>query len=283
MVDPGYLATLRIPIARGRAFEERDLAGGAPVAIVNDALARGFLADRDPIGAVLLIDDAGPSGPRKVQVVGVAGNIKHYGLDDPPSVDIYVPMQQIPPTVAVYLANNMSWVVRTAGDPMALAERVRAEVRRADPDIPVSFVRTMDEAVRASLSPRRFNLFLLQVFAVTALALAALGIYAVTAQSVARRTREIGVRLALGAAPRAIVRLVFGDASRPILLGLVGGLVAAVGILRLIASLLFQVSATDPPTLLAAVGVLALVALLAIYAPARRATRVDPVIALRAE
>jgi putative ABC transport system permease protein len=282
MIDPGYLPAMRIPIARGRHFEERDGPGSAAVAIVNETLARRFLGDQDPIGAFLLINDAGGS-TRKVEVVGVAGNIKHYGLDDAPSFDIYVPMAQIPKNVAIYLANNMSWVLRTSSEPMALAEPFREELRRADPEVPASFVRSMDAALRGTLLPRRFNLVLLQVFGVAALALSALGIYAVTAQAVQRRTREMGVRMALGAAPGQILRLVFADAAKPIALGLLSGLAAAVVLLRLVTSLLYEVSPTDPPTLFAAIAILAVVAAVAVYAPARRATRVDPVVALRAE
>ena len=282
MVSPRFFSTLGIPLRRGRSFTDADTAGSAPVAVVNETLARRFLSDQDPVGAFLVIDDSGRP-PRKVEVVGVVGDVKHYGLDDPPSLDVYVPMRQIPQAVAVWLANNMSFVVRTEGDPLALAGALRKEVRAADPQVPASAVRSMEQALHASLGPRRFNLFLIQLFAVAALLLAALGTYAVTAQAVASRTRELGVRIALGAGRGQILALVFEQGTKPVAVGLLLGVLAAVASLRLASGLLFGVSSSDPATLLGVVVLLATVALAAIYAPARRATRVDPIVALRSE
>lgn len=204
-------------------------------------------------------------------------------MDDPPSLDVYVPMRQIPQAVAVWLANSMSFVLRTEGDPLALTEALRKEVRATDPEVPASAVRSMDQGLSASLGPRRFNLLLIQLFAVAALLLAAFGTYAVTAQDVASRTRELGVRIALGAGRRQIFGLVFGQGTRPVAVGLLLGVLGAVASLHLASGLLFGVSAKDPLTLLGVVALLTGVALLAIYAPARRATRVDPIVALRSE
>jgi predicted permease len=282
MVSPGFFRALGIPLRRGRGFRDQDEAGSAPVAVINESLARRFFAGFDPVGSQLTIDDTGRP-PRKVEIVGVVGDVKHYGLDDPPSFDVYVPMRQIPPTVAVWLANNMSFVVRTVGEPLALAEAMRQAVRGADPQVPASAVRSMEQELKASLGPRRFNLLLVELFAAAALLLAAFGTYAVTAQAVAQRTRELGVRIALGARRPQILALVLAQGARPVAVGMVLGLFAALACLRLASDLLFGVSATDPRTLVAVVALLGGVALAALYLPARRATRVDPVVALRTD
>jgi putative ABC transport system permease protein len=282
MVSPGFLQALGVPLRRGRHFSDHDRAGAAPVAVVNETLARRFFADGDPVGAFLTIDDGGLPA-RKVEIVGVAGDVKHHGLDGPPTYDVYVPMAQIPPGVAIWLANNMSFVVRTAGEPMALADALRREVHAVDPEVPASGVRTMEDLMRGSLGARRLNLVLVEGFGLAALLLAAIGTYAVTAQAVAQRTQEMGVRVALGARRGQIMALVFGQGLRPVGVGLGLGLAASLAVLRLASSLFFGVSAHDPATLLAVVVLLTAVALAAIYAPARRATRVDPVIALRSE
>jgi len=282
MVSPGFFGALRVPLLRGRDFADFDRAPSAPVAIVNQTLARRFFPDRDAVGGFLTIDDGGLPA-RKVEIVGVVGDVKHHGLDTPPTYDLYVPMAQIPPAVAIWLANNMSFVVRTAGDPLALADALRREVRAVDPDVPASGVRTMEDALRGSLGARRLNLVLLEAFGLAALLLAAIGTYAVTAQSVAQRTQEMGVRMALGARRGQILALVFGQGLQPVALGLGLGLAASLGVLRLVSRLFFGVSASDPSIFVAVVVLLTLVAMGAVYAPARRATRVDPVVALRSE
>lgn len=282
MVSPGFREAMGIPLLRGRDLTLADTSSGAPVLMINRALASRFFADQDPVGAFLSIDDGGLPA-RKVEIVGVVGDVKHYGLDSPGSYDVYVPMGQVPEAVAIWLANNMSWVVRTSGDPLLLASAVKREVRAVDADVPSSGVRSMEQALDTSLAPRRFNLFVVEVFALAALLLAAIGTYAVTAQAVAQRTREVGVRIALGARPGQILTLVLGQGLRPVGLGLFLGLLTSFTVLRLASGLMFGVSPTDPPTLLAVTALLAAVAAVAISAPARRAMRVDPVVALRAE
>jgi hypothetical protein len=280
MIGPGYLRALGARLRRGREFGAADDASHAAVAIVNETLARRFFPEGEAVGGVLEIRDDGGRA-RKVQIVGVLGDVKHYALDDPAGHDVYVPIPQIPKGVAVWLANNMFWVLRTSGDPLALAGAVRGELRGADPEVAAGALRSMEQALGSTLAARRFNLWLLQLFGLAALALAACGTFAVTAQSVSRRTRELGVRIALGAGRRQILGLVYREAGVPVAIGLALGVAAAPATLGWASGLLFGVSARDPLALLAAVLLLGSVALLAIDAPARRATRVDPVQALR--
>jgi ABC-type antimicrobial peptide transport system permease subunit len=210
------------------------------------------------------------------------GDVKDYGLEAATTDAVYVALPQIPPTVAVWLANNMLFVARTSTDPLALAAAVRREIRAVDPEVPAT-TRSMEQALRASLGPRRFNLFLVEVFAFAALLLAACGTYAVNAQAVARRTRELGLRIALGARRDQILRLVLGQGLVPIGLGLVVGAGAAIVLLRLARGLLFEVSPQDPMALGGGALLLGGVALAAILVPARRAARIAPAVALRSE
>jgi putative ABC transport system permease protein len=281
MVSPGYLAAMRIPLLRGRDFEATDAAGGAPVALLSRSLAAKLLGDEDPIGQAVAMDDAG-NPLRKVLVVGVVGDVKDYGLEAATTDAVYVALPQIPPSVAVWLANNMLFVARTSADPDALAGSVRRELAGLDPEVPVT-TRSMEEAFRRNLGPRRFNLFLVEVFALCALLLAASGTYAVNAQAVARRTRELGVRIALGARADQVLRMVIAQGLGPVMVGLVGGLLAAAGLLRFARGLLYDVSPHDPAAVAGGAVLLGAVALAAIFVPARRATRVHPAAALRSE
>jgi putative ABC transport system permease protein len=278
-VDEPYFAALEIPVWRGRAFTAADHAAGAPVALVNRTLAERYWPGADPLGAHLTIDD--DPAHRQVQVVGVVGDVKHYGLDDPPSLDVYVPYAQAPQSVAVWLANSTSWVLRTSIDPAVLAPAVRREVQSVDAEVAATTIQGMEDAMAGTVAPRRFNVLLLQAFALGALLLAATGIYAVTAHQTAQRSRELGLRLALGARRRQILSLVLAQGMTPVLAGLAVGLVAALALSRAIEGLLFGVTARDPATFALAPLVLAAAAAAASYLPARRATRVDPVQALR--
>jgi putative ABC transport system permease protein len=278
-VDEPYFAAMEVPVLRGRAFTSADHASAAPVALVNRTFAERHWPDGDPLGAYLSIDD--DPAHRQVEIVGIVGDVKHYGLDDPPSLDVYVPYAQAPQSAAVWLANSTSWVLRTSVDPAVLAPAVRREVQSVDAEVAATTIQGMEQAMAGTVAPRRFNVVLLQAFALGALLLAATGIYAVTAHQTAQRSRELGLRLALGARRRQILSLVLAQGMTPVLAGLAVGLVAALALSRAIEGLLFGVTARDPATFALAPLVLAAAAAAASYLPARRATRVDPVQALR--
>ena len=278
LVADGYFAAMKIPILKGREFTERDSLGHPRVAVVNEALARKHWPDASPIGKRVSFsrDD-----PQWYEIVGVAGNIKHRGLDARDRPELYVPYRQ--PLFAGWTVRPMYVVVRTTTAPAGAVAAVRREVARVDRDQPISDVRTMDERIDHSLSSRRFSLVLLAAFASLALTLAAIGIYGIVAYSVTERTREIGVRLALGAQRRDVLGMVIGQGMTMIGTGTVIGVAAALLLTRLMSSLLFGISAADPITFLAIPILLVAVAFVACYVPARRATRVDPLQALRSE
>lgn len=281
-IDPGYLEAAGTPLLSGRGFAQTDDAAGAPVALVNRTLARRFFPGGGALGRVVRLDDAGLPA-RQATVVGIVADVKHYALSDAPTFDIYVPLRQAPQPVARWLANGTSWVVRTRAEPQAAVAAVRAEVARVDPEVAASSVRPMEEALSATLAPRRFTLLLVGTFAAAALALAVTGLYAVTAQLVTRRTREIGIRVALGARPAQVLRLVLAESALLVAGGLCLGALGTYGAGRLLDRLLFDVSGTDASALALVTGALAATAFLASYVPARRALRLDPTTALRAE
>jgi putative ABC transport system permease protein len=282
LVSAGYFRALGIPLLAGRVFDERDTARAANVALISRNLARRHWADGNPIGAHLLIDD-NDHGPRPVEIVGVVGDVKHLSLDGEPAPHIYLPMQQTHEDAVVWLTNNQYWLLRTAVDPLTLSAAVRREIQAVDREVPASSIRTMEQYLDASVAPRRFNLWLLTVFAGAALVLAGTGLYGVIACGVAQRRREIGIRMALGAQARDVLTLVIGQGMAMTLGGIALGLAAALALTRLMKSLLFDVSANDPLTFLLTAWLLALVALLACWIPARRAVKVDPLVALREE
>jgi putative ABC transport system permease protein len=276
-VSPGYFSTMRIPLLQGREFTDRDKMNGKGVAVIDETLAARHFRNENPIGAYLKFFD------RDFEIVGVVGSVKHNGLDDEPTPTLYAPLTQVPNSNLAFLASNMSLAVRTSVEPLTLQTAVRREVQAVDAEVPASSIKTMGQFISTSVAPRRFNLLLLVAFAGAALLLAATGIYAVISYSVTQRTHEIGIRLALGAAPRDVLKLVVGHGMTLALAGIGLGLTAALGITRLMASLLFEVSATDPETFVWVSVILAAVALGACLVPARRATKVDPMIALRYE
>jgi predicted permease len=278
-VDERYFAAMEIPVLRGRAFAPSDTPAAAPIVLVNRTLAERYWPGGDPVGARLRIDD--DPLKRVVEVVGVVGDVKHYGLDDAPSLDVYVPFLQAPQSVAVWLANSTSWVLRASLESGALAAAVRREVQAVDPDVAATALQSMDDAIAGTVAPRRFNVLLLEAFALAALLLAASGIYAVTAHLAMQRTRELGIRLALGARRPQILSLVLSQGMAPVMAGLALGLAGALALARLLEGLLFGISARDPATFALAPLLLALAAAAASYVPARRATRIDPVQALR--
>jgi putative ABC transport system permease protein len=272
-ITPGYLRAMRIPLLRGREFDERDVVTSPPVALVNESMAREFWPGEDPVGKRFRMGDT--KGPWKT-VVGVVGDVLHKGLDAPHTIQVYLPNTQFTDSMVIL-------AVRTYNDPTSLAAAVRSEISTLDPQVPVSEVATMDEVVSASVANQRFGAVLFLLFGAIALVLTAVGIYGVISYGVAQRTHEIGIRLALGADQRKVLSLIVSEAMKPALLGAALGLCAAFGLTRLLTRLLYNVKPTDPLVFAAVLLLLIGVALLASYLPARRATRVDPVIALRYE
>jgi putative ABC transport system permease protein len=273
IVSNNYFDVMKIPLRKGRYFSEYDTKDAPHVAVINEALAHLYWNNENPVGRFI---EMGAFGAGRCEIVGVVGDIRQTNLGDEPAPGIYVP----------YTQEIMPWqtlVVRTKNDPMALATPIRHEVTALDPEQPVARVATMDGLKEASTAQPRFRAFLLGAFASIALMLSAIGIYGVMAYTVSRRTSEIGVRMALGARPVNILRLIFGESMMLTLLGASLGLVGAYAVTRVMKSLLFGVTSTDPFTFAGVTLLLCFVALLASYIPARRASRVDPLVAIKYE
>lgn len=268
IIDPGYLRTMQIPLLAGRAFATSDDSAGEPVVIINEQLARKFWPNDDAIGRYVRT-----SGVNR-RVVGVVGDVRYFGLDRGTDIEMYMPLYG-----GDYASVDL--VVRSAVSPTALASEIRTALHRVDPTLPVAEFRTMQQLMDRSVFARRFVALLVVAFAAFGLILAALGIYAVISYSVTLRTQEISIRMALGATPRALLTNILGQTGRMVLLGAVIGLPASFVVARALRGLLFGVGASDPTTFTATLAVLAIVALLASYLPARRATQVDPALALR--
>lgn len=282
MISPDYFRTLGITLQSGRAFTTADRSDSQPVAIVNETFARQFWPGTGPIGARMRLED-GEKTPRLVEIIGVVGDVKHFGLEHEAPIEVYVPVPQVPDATTIWLANNMYWVIDTEGPPLAASNAVRREIAAVDPNVPASFVRSMDQWVDGSVAPRRFNLQLVAAFALAALLLAVVGVYSVSSSSAAQRTREIGIRMALGASKREVVGLIIRSGLTPVFLGLVAGTAVVCLSAPAIASQLFDVVPYDPSSLVMVAVALTTAAALASYLPARRASTVDPVVALRAE
>jgi len=275
-VSEGYFRTLGIPLVRGRLFDDRDTMDAPHVALISQSLAREKWPNEDPIGHTIEFGNM-DGDLRLLTVIGVVGDVRERSLEKPPRPTIYVNYRQRPQ--ATY---HFSAVVRTAGDPASVIASARKIVRDLDPDVPPS-TSSFTTIFAASTGARRFNLVLIGIFSSTALLLAIAGIYGVLAYSVARRTREMGVRMALGASAGNVLRLVLGQASVTTIVGVVLGLVGSFILMRFLQSMLFEVGAADPLTFAAVALLLFGVALLAAYLPARWATKVDPIVALRYE
>jgi predicted permease len=286
-VSPGYFDVFRIPVLRGRAFTERDDGAGDRVVVINQAMAHQFWPKADPLNDKIwigkgIMSEFSTETPR--QIVGIVGDVRDGGLNRDPGPAMYVPNAQVPDAVT---ALNMrltpvAWIVRTRGNPRALSAAVQAQLRQVS-GLPVSDIRTMDEVVSRSTSRQRFNMLLMTVFGGAALFLAGIGVYGLMAHSVQQRTREIGIRLALGAETGHVRQMVLLQGMRLALIGVAAGVAAALGLTRVMAAFLFGVKERDLFVFITVPLVLSAVSFLAVWLPARRATRIDPVVALRYE
>jgi putative ABC transport system permease protein len=276
IATPEYFRTMGIPLKQGRAFTEQDSAGRHRVALIDESLARSFFPKGNAIGQFLIDARVSQKPGDTSEIVGIVGGVKDRNLMNDPKPVIYHPALQTPRPF-------MNLVVRTAGDPLPLVPAIQQRVRAFDRNLPVYKIATMEQNLSDSLMRRRFSMLLLAVLAGFALCLSALGVYGVIAYLVSQRVREIGIRMALGAEAGKVQRLILGQGMRPVLAGLAVGLLASLLAMRALASLLYGVTATDPPTFLAVAGVLLAISALASAIPARRAARVDPMAALRHE
>jgi predicted permease len=267
-----YFEALGVPVIRGRVFDEHDRDGAEPVAVVSQGLARRHWGAQDAVGQRLSAD----RGKTWARIVGIVGDVRQTGLAVEPPDLVYAPFPQLP-------GYTSTLFVRTIGDPAALADKVRGEVRALDPQAAVTNVRTLDTIRHESLASPRLTAFLLGLFAFVALSISAAGLAGVLAYTVSQRTREIGIRMALGADPGSVLRMLLGQGLTSVVIGLLTGLVGALGLSRLVSGLLFGVAPTDPMCFAGSAIVLIVVALVASFLPARRATGIDPILALRTE
>jgi predicted permease len=279
IISPGFLSTLKVPLLAGHVFTRQEADGRLQVAVVDEELARRFFkSPGDAIGKRVWF---GPSTPTDstayITIVGVVGHTMHEGLDADPRIQLYLPYAQ------AGAGTNMMVAVRTAGDPARYVSAIRNAVHDVDRDVPIARVRTLDDLISDSMGQRRLSMVLLGTFSGIALLLASIGIYGVMSYSVVQRTREMGVRMALGARQGDVLRLVLRQGMTLVLVGVGLGLLCAFALTRVIANQLYAVKPTDPVTFAAVAVLLVGIALVAILLPAWRATRVDPVVALREE
>jgi putative ABC transport system permease protein len=275
-ITPDYFSAMGVRVRQGRVFTEHDTADAPGVAIVDETFVRAHYPAESALGKRLRFGGLDDKDVRWLEIVGVVGHVKNYGVDEDSRVEVYLPYAQSP-------VAGVTLIARADGDPANLTAALRGAVRAVDPELPLYSVRALADLSAERTASRRLAVVLITVFAALALTLAAVGIYGVMSYAVAQRTQEIGIRMALGAERREILRMVLRHGTVMAVSGVALGLVAAFGLARLITSLLFQTSAADPPTFSVVPVLLIAVALLACYVPARRATRVDPLVALRSQ
>jgi putative ABC transport system permease protein len=278
VAESNYFRTMGIPIVKGRDFEERDEHKSTPVIIVTESFARQYFPGEDAIGKRIQpgISTWEDEKSTMREIVGVVADIRNRALNQEARPAYYMPQSQVP-------FNQLIVTVKTAGDPHAVIGSITREVRSMDQELPIFSTKTMDEYIAGSVAAPRFNTTLLSIFAAVALVLTIIGLYGVMSYSVAQRTNEIGIRMALGAQTRDVLRMIVNQGLKLVLIGLGLGIAGALALTRLLATLLFGVTTRDPATFVAIAALLSLVALLACYVPAWRATKVDPLQALRYE
>jgi putative ABC transport system permease protein len=276
-----YFQTMGIPLLRGRLFDRRDNLKSLPVTIIDSELAKQFFPNQDPIGQKLVFSPEFPP----FEIIGVVGHVKHYGLDTagPVKVQYYLSFNQVPEQFMSMVSGRVTFLVRADRNPTNLIGSVRNAVLSMDPNQPIYLAQTMNEMLSGSIGARRFAMLLISIFAGLALILSLVGVYGVIAYSVVQRTREIGIRVALGASKSDILKMMVQQGMIPVAVGLIFGIAGAFAFSRFIAGLLYAVSPFDPATFIVTPLFMTLVALLASYLPARRAMKVHPVIALRYE
>jgi putative ABC transport system permease protein len=273
ITQPGYFLATGIPLIRGRDFRDDDKPGAANVTIINESLARVYFSNEDPIGKRLTLDSWTFFGQRTQEIIAVAGDVKHQGLGDIQPL-VYLPLSQAPRSVS-------HMVVKTDGDPLNVISAVRAAVRSMDTDQPIYDIQTLEARIGQSVARDRFSALLLGIFSSLALILAAVGLYGIVSYVIAQRTREMAIRMALGADRRDVLKLVIGQGMKPTITGIVIGIPAALALTRVIENQLFGVTPSDPASYIVVTVLLVVVALLACWIPARRATKVDTMTALR--
>jgi predicted permease len=285
-VSPHYFRTMEIPLLRGRLLMDSDAADSPLVGVISHHIVQKYWPHQNPIGASIVVyrlsSTSTPKGtsvqfkPEQLEIVGVVGDVRQLGLDTPPASELYMPYRQWP-------SNEMSLVVRTKAEPLSLIPVIEKKVWSVDPDQPLTEIRTMDQWIAAEAAARWFVSQLIGAFALIALVLATVGIYGVLSYWMRQRTHEIGIRMALGAQKQDVLRMVVGQGLKMALIGVVIGIFGALALTRFLRTLLFEIQPTDPATFAVVAVFLTLVAVLACYIPARRAMRVDPMVALRYE
>jgi putative ABC transport system permease protein len=273
-VTQDYFRTMEIPLLRGRLFERQDGPDATRVIVINQTMANRYFPGEDPIGKRINLGN--PQQSPWLTIVGIVSDTRHEGLSAEPYSQMYAVHTQTP-------RRSLNLVLRTSGDPMGLVSAIRSRVSEVDGELPLSNVRTMEQILSDSILRPRFNMLLITIFAVVAMTLASVGVYGVIAYSVTQRTHEIGVRIALGARPRDIFKMVVGQGLKLAITGVGAGVVAAFALTRVMVGLLYGVEATDPLTFTAISTGLTAIVILASYVPARRATKVDPINSLRYE
>jgi predicted permease len=275
-VTTNFLTTLGVPLIKGRLFTDQDVANSPNVVVVDEEMVARYWPKEDPIGKRITFNELTDTNITWIQVVGVVGHTMHEGLDGGRRVQLYFSMRQNP-------QGFMVMAVRTSGDPLAIVPQVKAAIKTVDADLPMSNINPMNQLIEDSTGSRRFSMVLLAIFSSLAAVLAAIGLYGVMSFTVTQRSKELGVRLALGAVPGDVLKLVLHQGMKLVVVGVGIGLTAALILSRVLQSMLFNVSATDPLTFVSIALLLMGVTLIATWLPARRATRVDPVVVLRDE